>query len=449
MEKRNKDILKRSRILSNTQRGIGPVVYWMYRDQRTDDNWALLYAQEEAKIRNKALLVLFSGNRTEMSLNRTQQPLFIHGLQQIQKDLQNLNIPFIYSEKSVLELLPTLHEHLNIHCLITDFSPLRKKKSLNNKIIQMQLAPLIEVDAHNIVPAWQASSKKEYAAYTIRPKINKLLDQFLTPFPHLKPQHSKEIDTLSTTLSKLQHLSSEIPGTEKIYEKSPLDRSYDFIENRLSFYKQHRNDPCKKAQSNLSGFLHFGHLSAQRLALETLRRKNEQEAKDVFLEELIIRRELADNFCLYENSYDQFAGFPEWGKKTLKQHAADIRQYQYTLKQFNDSKTHDPIWNKCQTNLRNSGRIHGYLRMYWAKKILEWSATPAEALSYAIYLNDTYSIDGYDPNGYTGIAWSIGGVHDRAWPERPIFGKIRYMNDKGCKRKFDVKQYLSQDHRLF
>ena len=164
--------------------------------------------------------------------------------------------------------------------------------------------------------------------------------------------------------------------------------------------------------------------------------------KDVFLEELIVRRELSDNFCEYEPSYDYFEGFHPWAKKTLNQHREDKRDYLYTRGKFEYAETHDPLWNAAQNQMRLAGKMHGYMRMYWAKKILEWSPSPEIALQVAIDLNDKYELDGRDPNGYAGIAWSIGGVHDRAWFDRPVYGKIRYMNFNGCKSKFNVQKYI-------
>jgi deoxyribodipyrimidine photo-lyase len=196
--------------------------------------------------------------------------------------------------------------------------------------------------------------------------------------------------------------------------------------------------------SNLSPYLHFGQISAQRIALETYKRKHNIETKDAFLEELIVRRELSDNFCFYNKNYDSFDGFPEWAKKTLNEHRKDKREFTYNLEQFEKAKTHDDLWNAAQIEMVKTGKMHGYMRMYWAKKILEWTETPEEALEFSIYLNDKYELDGRDPNGYTGCAWSIGGVHDRAWTERPVFGKIRYMNYNGAKRKFDVKRYIQK-----
>lgn len=172
------------------------------------------------------------------------------------------------------------------------------------------------------------------------------------------------------------------------------------------------------------------------------------EAKRAFLEELIIRRELSDNFCFYNEDYDNFKGFPEWAKKTLQKHKNDKREYLYSAIEFERALTHDELWNAAQMEIVRKGKMHGYMRMYWAKKILEWSESPEKAMEIAIYLNDRYGLDGRDPNGYTGIAWSIGGVHDRAWNERKIFGKIRYMSHGGCKSKFDVEKYIEQIKKI-
>jgi len=161
-----------------------------------------------------------------------------------------------------------------------------------------------------------------------------------------------------------------------------------------------------------------------------------------FLEELIVRREIADNFCLYNANYDSFNGFPEWAQKSLNVHKNDKREYVYSLEELEYAKTHDNLWNAAQLEMVKKGKMHGFLRMYWAKKILEWTRSPEDALNFAIYLNDKYELDGRDPNGYTGIAWAIGGVHDRPWKERHIFGMVRYMRYEGCKRKFNIEKYI-------
>jgi deoxyribodipyrimidine photo-lyase len=172
------------------------------------------------------------------------------------------------------------------------------------------------------------------------------------------------------------------------------------------------------------------------------------ESRESYLEELIVRRELSDNFCFYNGKYDALEGFPAWAQRTLNEHSGDEREHEYELEKLENAETHDDLWNAAQMEMVQNGKMHGYLRMYWAKKILEWSGSPEEGLQMAIYLNDRYELDGRDPNGYVGCAWSIGGVHDRAWFERPIFGKVRYMSYNGCKSKFNVDRYIEKVKNL-
>ena len=214
--------------------------------------------------------------------------------------------------------------------------------------------------------------------------------------------------------------------------------------NGLSSYNEKRNDPSLNGQSRLSPYLHFGQISTQRVALEIITASTSQSAKEIYLEELIVRRELADNYCYYNPNSDNTRGFPAWAQETLFKHKNDRRPYLYDLATFEKAETHDIAWNAAQIELLDTGIMHGYMRMYWAKKILEWSPSPDSAMETAIYLNDHFGLDGRDPNGYAGIAWSIGGLHDRAWPERPIFGKIRYMNFARLKRKFDIDSYVKK-----
>jgi deoxyribodipyrimidine photo-lyase len=232
-----------------------------------------------------------------------------------------------------------------------------------------------------------------------------------------------------------------MPGAGKANE---MLRS--FINYRLPHYADKSNDPNADAVSRLSPYFHFGQLSAQRAAYEIQNLHSPSPDTRAFLEQLIIRRELSDNFCFYsqDGRYDSFEGLREWAQKTLDEHRNDPREYIYSRDEFMNAKTHDPLWNAAQREMLINGCMHNYMRMYWAKKILEWSPSPEYAIDTAVYLNDTCSLDGRDPNGYAGILWSIGGVHDRAWGERPVFGKIRYMSANGCRRKFDVDAYIQR-----
>ena len=326
---------------------------------------------------------------------------------------------------------------------------LKVYKKRVSKVINRTKIPFYQIDAHNIIPVWKASSKKEYAAYTIRKKIHDNLDQFLTDYPSLIKHPSGSIrkndisyDNIVNGLKidfSVQEVDWLIPG--EIAAKNKLDLLHD----SLAGYDECRNDPTKDALSNLSPYFHFGHISPQRVALDIKNSSLPEEDKNSFLEEMIVRRELSDNFCEYEPNYDYFEGFHDWAKKTLNEHRNDEREYLYPKEQFEHADTHDPLWNAAQNQMMNKGKMHGYMRMYWAKKILEWSPNPEEAMQVAIDLNDKYELDGRDPNGYAGIAWSIGGIHDRAWFERPVYGKIRYMNYNGCKSKFNVKRYIEMN----
>jgi deoxyribodipyrimidine photo-lyase len=230
---------------------------------------------------------------------------------------------------------------------------------------------------------------------------------------------------------------------------APARRTLEhFIRERLAGYGERRNDPNLDWTSGLSPYLHFGMISAQRVALTVMAANAPQADKDAFLEELIVRRELSDNFCFYNRKYDSPEGFPAWARAPLREPQGDEREYVYTEDELDRARTHDPLWNAAQLQMTTEGKMHGWLRMYWAKKVLEWTETPTEALRIVNSLNDRYEMDGRDPNGYVGAAWSVGGVHDRAWTERRIFGKVRYMNLNGAYRKFDVDLFTSKhlDH---
>ena len=442
---------RRVRIVKQGSIGSGSVLYWMSRDQRVNDNWALLFAQELALERKVSLGVVFCLAPSFLNATSRQYGFMLKGLQEVENHLAELNIPFFLLIGSPEQELPAFLVKHHIGSLVTDFDPLRIKQQWKKEVAAHIKSRIYEVDGRNIVPCWEASSKKEYAAYTLRPKIHRALPEFLKDFPLAQkhpfpwPKKVKKTNWDKAEISlKIDRSVPEIdwllPGEKAA--AATLDR---FLTKKLSAYASRRNDPTEDGVSNLSPYLHFGQISAQRVALQLKKKKVNKESKDGFLEELIVRRELSDNFCFYNPDYDRFAGFPEWAQKTLNEHRGDKREYLYSLEQFEDGKTHDDLWNAAQMEMVHRGKMHGYLRMYWAKKILEWTGSPEEALEVAILLNDKYELDGRDTNGYVGIAWSVGGVHDRAWKERPIFGKIRYMSYGGCKAKFDVNSYIKHN----
>ncbi|NVN93024.1 MAG: deoxyribodipyrimidine photo-lyase [Desulfuromonadales bacterium] len=428
--------------------GNGPVVYWMSRDQRVADNWALIHAQQLALERQVPLAVVFTLADSFLGATLRHYGFMLRGLAQAAACLHDLSIPFVLLRGNPPAEIDRFVRQLNIGMLVTDFDPLRIKRTWHDQVARSISVGCIEVDAHNIVPCRVASHKQEYGAYTLRPRINRLLPGFLDSFPPVVSHPIAwplpvDVFDLNATLDGLTvdrsvgEVAWSRPG-----EQAGRERLVDFVKHGLANYDERRNDPCREGQSGLSPWLHFGQISAQRVALEVGRQMDASASVEAFLEELIVRRELSDNFCFYNSNYDSLEGFPAWALKTITEHRHDPREFLYTPEQFETGTTHDPLWNAAQLALVTTGTMHGYMRMYWAKKILEWSPSPEEAMATAIWLNDRYQLDGRDPNGYAGISWSIGGVHDRAWGERPVFGKIRYMNARGCVRKFDVAGYI-------
>lgn len=464
-------VLWKSTLVENVTESNRPVLYWMSRDQRVADNWALLYARHQASLTNSPFAVIFNLANGFLGATVRHFGFMIRGLEEVHQDLKKLQIPFFLlrganPESNVSEFVLRNQARL----LVADYSPLRIGKmwklGVSKKLEERQDNlpqgfEFVQVDAHNIVPVWLASDKLEYAARTIRPKIHKQLDRFLVEFPPLSEgnvewngtypvvenfEWDKIIDELDVDRS-VGEVDWLQPG-----EKAAHKTLNGFITQKLKSYDTKRNDPNNDALSNMSPYLHFGQIAAQRVALEV--RKNSSissKSCEAYLEELIVRRELAENYVHYNSdAYDRIDGlYPQydnnsWAQITLMEHSKDKREYIYSLEQLENARTHDKLWNASQLEMVHTGKMHGFMRMYWAKKILEWTSSPEEALNHAIYLNDRYELDGRDPNGYVGCAWSIGGLHDQGWRERPVFGKIRYMNYEGCSKKFNVPNYISK-----
>ena len=439
---------KRIRLLQNGADIKGPVIYWMSRDQRMHDNWALLYAQDLALEIKEPLIVIFCLLPGFLNATLRQYGFMLKGLEILEKELADYNIPFFLLKGEPGNEIPEFIKSVKAGTLVADFDPLKIKRIWKREVAKKIKIPFYEVDAHNIVPSLYVSGKEEYGAYTIRPKIYKALPEFLVDYPEIK--NMKKFESVGNRKINWQQVEESLMIDRDIKEvdwikpgfKNAVEQLNYFLENKFDNYAFDRNDPVKDGQSNLSPYLHFGQISAQRIALEVIRINGNMESEKSFLEELIVRRELSDNFCYFNKNYDSFNGFKDWAKDSLMKHKKDKREYAYTLEQFEKAETHEDLWNAAQMEMVQTGKMHGYMRMYWAKKILEWSDSPEQAMKISIYLNDKYELDGRDPNGYTGCAWSIGGIHDRAWNERDIFGKIRYMNKNGAKRKFNISEYI-------
>lgn len=427
----------------------GSVLYYMQRDQRIIDNPALYFAQQKALEFRSPLFVVYPLPVEQNGINNYQLCFIMDGLEKLRIRLKEKGIPFFLLPESPETAVSKMVEKVKAAMIVTDFLPLRLKKIIEKNIERKSPCPLYVIDAHNVVPCTMASSKQEYAAYTIRKKIHEQLNEYLNkpeytiqnhPYSSEISQNEREWEELITVYRKNKSsVSTFLSG-----EKAANDTLKVFISEKLPFYSLFRNNPVENAVSHLSPYLHTGQISARMIANAVLVSGNDKKNVDDFIEELIIRRELAENFCHYNINYDNVNGFPGWAKETHLSHRNDPREYIYGLNELEEAKTHDSLWNAAQMEIITTGKMHGYMRMYWAKKILEWTPAVEQALNIAIYLNDKYSLDGNDPNGYTGIMWSMGGVHDRPWFDRPIFGKIRYMNYNGCKSKFSITAYIKK-----
>ena len=434
-----------------------PVIYWMSRDQRVQDNWAMLYAQQCAKEADAPLAVCFSLVEEYLGAGLRHFGFMLRGLKEVEAECSALNIPFYLLRGQAQDTLPKFVEDHKVGLVVTDYSPIRITRQWREGVgACIQPVPLHEVDAHNIVPVWEASPKQEVGARTLRPKITKLLPVYLTDFPAVEkhettwpaaPPKAVDWDGVLASLkcdSSIPEVTWASPGY-----KGGMQNLEKFLTTRMGKFASKRNDPNDDACSDMSPWLHFGQVSAARCALEARPYgKKHSEAYASFIEELVVRRELSDNFCHYNPRYDSLEGCAQWAQDSLQLHASDKRPYVYSLEQLEKAQTHDQLWNAAQNEMVHRGKMHGFMRMYWAKKILEWTSSPENALKYAIFLNDKYNLDGRDPNGFVGCMWSIGGVHDMGWKERPIFGKIRYMNYDGCKRKFNIVGYQQKIARL-
>jgi len=450
---------RRWRELKKGSVGDGPVLYWMSREQRVADNWALIHALETARKKGLPVAVCFVADPSRFPDNARQSLFSLRGLRALPAKLDALNIPFFMFRGDPATHVSALAGAIGAGLVVTDMHPMREFVAARKAVAEAVACPVHEVDAHNVVPVWAASDKREYAARTIRPKIHRLLPEFMTEFPALEPAskwtaaHRPTDFDWDGILAECTQVAEQTNNREVSWcvpgEAAAMDalvgEENGFLTNlRLKLYANKRNDPALKATSNLSPYLNQGQLAPQRAALEANKlKRNHSESVASFLEELVVRRELSDNFVFYEPNYDNLECAADWAKETLRVHSKDKREYVYSRAELEQGKTHDDLWNAAQLQLTATGKIHGFMRMYWAKKILEWTEGPEQAIEFAIFFNDRYALDGRDPNGFVGCMWSTCGIHDMGWTERPVFGKIRYMNYNGCKRKFKVDDYIA------
>lgn len=435
----------------------GCVVYWMQRAQRGMDNHAIDVAAEAANLLGLPLVVYFAAVSDFPHANLRHYVFLNQGLPDIEADLAARNISFVMRRaphESPQQFLADVHAAL----LVGDENPLREPERWRRQVASGIGIPFWTVDADVIVPS-KLIERAQYGAYTLRPQLMRLLPDFLHPCHNTRVQHawkrprSFHADSVHEDITRdWKSLDRSVLPVEawRGGTHAALKRLKHFAGGMLTDYEARRNRPELDGTSCLSPYLHFGQIGPLTVALaidaEVKKHPHLRPARDGFFNELIVWRELAVNFVRYSHNYDSPDCAEPWAKATIAEHARDEREYIYSLAMLERAETHDELWNAAQRQMLYHGWMHNHLRMYWAKKILEWTPDARTAMRYAIHLNDKYFLDGRDPNGYAGVAWAIVGKFDRAWSERPVFGKIRYMSGASTGRKFDSKKYIEQNY---
>ena len=428
------------------------VLYWMQQSQRAEYNHALEYAVQQANQMGQGVLVVFGLMDDYPEANLRHYTFMLEGLQETQATLAKRGVKMVVQKGDPVDVALAAGQKASL--IVCDRGYLRHQKQWRKKVAKDADCQVVQVESDVVVPLEVVSNKAEYAARTIRPKIHKHLSNYLVEF---KPTPIKktslklrvsgiDLNNIGTVLTKMQ-IDRQVPPVNHLFKGGTTQACKvfsDFLRHRFKNYVENRNQPQTDDVSHMSKYLHFGQISPLYLALKVQGTdKRLKAAREAFIEELIVRRELAMNFVYYTPDYDSYQCLPNWAQKTLSEHKKDKREHTYTRRQLENAQTHDDYWNAAMREMTFAGFMHNYMRMYWGKKILEWSPSPEQAFKTTLAINNKYFLDGRDANSYTGVAW-VFGVHDRAWFERPIFGKIRYMAASGLERKCDIQAYVKK-----
>ena len=431
------------------------IVYWMQRAQRGLDNPAIDLAIRIANELDLPVVAFFSVISNYPHANLRHYAFLNQGLKDIEHDLAERNVAFIVRRPPNNSLEKLLAE-VGAAMLIGDENPCREPERWRKVLARRLDLPFWTVDADVVVPS-STFPKHHYMLHLMRPKLLAELPKYLVQMPRIqakraweRPRNFESFKVTENVTEGWKNFDRSVKPVDSFTggTHAALDRLKHFVAHGLADYSRQRNHPETDGTSMMSPYLHFGHISPVTIALaceEAVREgKATAAARDAYFNELIGWRELSVNFVKYVPNYDSIECAPEWAQNTLREHAGDTRDPEYTLDQLERAETHDELWNAAQSQMLKTGWMHNYLRMYWAKKILEWAPNPGLAWDWAVILNDKYELDGRDPNGYSGIAWAIGGVHDRPWFDRPIFGTVRYMSGASTGKKFNSKRYIEQ-----
>jgi len=427
------------------------VLYWMQSSQRAEQNHALEYAVQWANDMGRRVLVVFGLTDDYPEANLRHYAFMLEGLKDAQEALEDRGIKMVVRKGSPDEV--AIDAGRDASLIVTDRGYMRPQRRWRERVAREAGCLVTQVESDVVVPVELASRKQEHAARTLRPNIGEYLEDFLvrlTPTKVEKQSTNMQADGLD-----LSDIDKVLDGMDLDRSVSTLGHLYNggtfeakrmfrrFLKNSFDDYVEHRNQPQTDDVSHMSKYLHFGHVSPIWLVLEARRSNANKDNVESFVEELVVRRELSMNFVFYNDDYDSFSNLPGWAKETLREHKEDERDHVYTRKQLETAETHDEYWNAAMREMVHTGYMHNYMRMYWGKKILEWSKTPEYSYRTTLYLNNKYFLDGRDPNSFANVAW-VFGQHDRGWTEREVFGKVRYMSAGGLERKTKPDRYVEK-----
>lgn len=437
------------------------VLYWMQMYKRVEYNHALIWAIRKAN-ELKLPLVVYEGLKYYYPWASDRLHTFIlEGVEEKRLAFEKLGIRYLFylqeDKASPKQTVARLARDAAL--IVTDDYPCFIIPEHNRRIAEKAAIAVHAVDSNGVIPM-SKFDKEEYAAYTIRPKIEKLLDRYLVAPEGESVDISSldiEVDCPETavTPATIAKLVSECDidhtvAPSQLYKGGAANgrkRLKRFIPDILCNYDKARCKPDRDGSSRLSAYLHFGFLSPIEIALAVRDASAPQESIDAFLEELIVRRELSFNMTRHNEHYDSLKCLPAWVHKTMRVHAEDERQITYSLDQLEAGETHDELWNAAQREMTVTGEMHNYVRMLWGKNVIAWSPTYEIAFETLVHLNNKYCLDGRDPNSYAGILWCFG-KHDRPWMEREVFGQMRYMTSGSTGKKFDTKKYIEWTRNL-
>ncbi len=432
------------------------VLYWMQQSQRAVWNPALEHAAACANAQKQPLAVCFGLMDGYPEANLRHYTFMLEGLQDVAETLRERGVSFATALGDPAEVALRFGRHASM--IVADRGYLRHQIAWRKQVAKEAHCPVIQVEGDVVVPVEEASTKCEVGARTLRPRIWRKAEEYLQPLRAVHLQHSSaELAFPSLDLTDVPklcarlRLDGSVPAVSRYFRGGATEakkRFRRFLSDRMADYAEHRNHPETDDVSSMAMHLHFGQISPVWLTLEARKLRGvDRQNLDVFVEELLVRRELAMNFVSYEPCYDSYEAAPAWARETLEKHCRDRREHLYRREEFEEGKTHDRYWNAAMQEMRSTGYMHNYMRMYWGKKILEWSKTPEDAHATALALNNKYFLDGRDANSYGNIAWLFG-RHDRPWPERPVYGKVRSMTAGGLKRKCDIEGYCRKVESL-